>query len=98
MGQIVKQKCAEIGFIIHVHLEPRISPNDCARADALRFAAMPGETIWTKVRREKRWRRTKNRVCAGTIARGNHDSGRGTAVRNQKIIDVARLNERKIKR
>jgi len=98
MGQIMMQKCAEIGFIIHVHLQPRISPNESPRADALRFAAMLGETVWPKVRREKRRRRAKNRVGACAVARGNHDSGRGTAVRNQKIIDVGRLNEREIKR
>ena len=94
MGQIMAQKCAEIRFIIYVHLQPGISPNDSARAHLLRFAAMLGETIGAKMRREKRWRRAKNRVCASAVAGGNHDSGRGRAFRNQKIIDVARLNER----
>jgi hypothetical protein len=98
MVQIMEQKCAEIRFIIYVHLQPHISPNNSPRADLLRFAAMLGETIWPKVRGEKGRRRPENRVCSRAVARGNHDSSRGRAVRSEKIIDVAWLNKRKIKR
>jgi hypothetical protein len=45
----VAKESAEIGLVVNVHLEPRISPHDYSGAGLLCFEAMLCETIGPKM-------------------------------------------------
>ena len=68
------------------------------RASGVGLGAVFGKTAGAEVRREERGRRAKNCVGASAVARRNDDDRRRGAFNGEKIVDVARLNQRQIER
>src|SRR6266851_236384 len=59
-AQIMFQQHLQIGFVIHIHLQPRAPAEDHARTNAFRFANVFRKTPHAEMRREQRRRHPQN--------------------------------------
>lgn len=98
MRELVMEQRAQIAFVIYIHFESCVSPDENRSTGPFGFVAVFRETIRSKMRREKRGRRAQDCVCACAIARRDRHCSWRDEFCSEKFVNVGRLHERKIER
>jgi hypothetical protein len=92
------EQSAQIGFIVHIHLQPRAPAENHAGANAFRFANVFRKTAAAKMRGKKRGRGPQDGVCASAIARRDDDQRSVFTFHSQQVIDITCLHQWHIER